>query len=838
MHLKRLDIIGFKSFVEASITFGPGITALVGPNGTGKSNLVDAILWALGEQSQKSLRIERMEDTIFNGAASKAPLGMAEVVLTLTDLPEDQPDVTIARRLFRNGQSEYAINKKICRLRDVRDLFFDLGTSSKGCTIIEQGTLDALLQSSAQDCRAMIEEAAGTMRYKKQRNATMQKIEASQGNLLRFRDLISELKRQQATLKRQAKAAEAYKAIHDEIRTLELSLLKHDHDDHRAHLDVIETQLALATEQEAALTTHVASIDANREYARNREAEAATQLSRAKDAATASNIRLERTLEAVERQHTLTSMCQDQLQHVTASLDQIEHHDHSDEMHQRACYTTLNALQHDVETTEATLASQESDLKDAQEQQRTIHTAIEQLRAKAMDVITAENTEAQSISALEAREQELIIRQERDKNDHETLTRTITGVKEQLHEFTTQVSHAEQRWEQYKKRAHEHGSILQTLQKSNARLTEEERAANEQVTALQSRRAALQGVLTEQWSTYGEQGPKLSGTGIRGTIAEVLQVPPQYERAVEVALGERLRGVVVDGHPQARDAIDILRNQGLSLGTFIPLHPRIHTNGTDPATTMPGIVASAREVVTTTMEFSPVIDYLLDRVMIVEDLNYALQLWEQSGSQPNNHVSHRPLFVTLTGEYVEAGGIVGVGSAPSAMGLLQRQREVKEIAGQISDANAHAATARSQCEALATRIQEHNRQKLEHEAIAREGEIQLVNAQKDKERIDQERHRLEIDRQRLTQSLEGNQRALASVADELAKARERKEILTKKPSGHRPAHRPTPAEKRDKRRQSSNQSRTGESHASCATYTPLAARWVTIRTRKLGTGSV
>ncbi|HHZ82526.1 MAG TPA: DUF2813 domain-containing protein, partial [Nitrospirales bacterium] len=320
MHLKQLDIIGFKSFVEASVTFGTGITALVGPNGTGKSNLVDAVLWALGEQSPKSLRVERMEDTIFNGAASKPPLGMAEVSLTLTGLPGDEPDVTISRRLFRDGQSEYAINKKACRLRDVRDLFFDLGASSKGCTVIEQGKLDALLQSSAQERRAMIEETAGTMRYKKQRAATMQKIEASRGNLLRLRDLIGELKRQQGTLKRQARAAETYKTIHDEIRTLELSLLKHDHDSHRDRLDTIETRLALAEEQETEQVTHLSHIGADRERARNRETEAATQLSHAKDAGTAAKIRLERALEAGERQYTLTSMCQAQLQQVATSL--------------------------------------------------------------------------------------------------------------------------------------------------------------------------------------------------------------------------------------------------------------------------------------------------------------------------------------------------------------------------------------------------------------------------------------------------------------------------------------------------------------------------------------
>ncbi|MBQ27151.1 MAG: chromosome segregation protein SMC [Nitrospiraceae bacterium] len=779
MHLKQLDIIGFKSFVEASVTFGLGITALVGPNGTGKSNLVDAVLWALGEQSPKSLRIERMEDTIFNGAASKPPLGMAEVALTLTDLPEGRPDVTISRRLFRDGQSEYAIDKKPCRLRDVRDLFFDLGASSKGCTVIEQGKLDSLLQSSAQERRTMIEEAAGTMRYKKQRTATMQKIEASRGNLLRLRDLIGELQRQQGTLKRQTRAAKTYKTVHDEIRTLELSLLKHDHDSHRDNLDTIETQLALAEEQDVKLRARLSNIDTDREHAQNREAKGTAQLSRAKDAATASKIRLERTLEALERQRTLTSMCQAQLQKATTSLTQIENDDHNDDVRRHTCQDTLDDVQHDVEATEVMLTSQESDLNHAQEHQRMIYAEIEQLHAKVTENITTESTEAQSISAMEARQQECIIRQEHDTKEHEALTHTIAHATKRQHDLVAQISEVEQQWKQQQASAHEHASMLQTLHESHTRLTGEERTTNEHATALQSRRSALQGVLAEQWSSYGEQGPKLSGTGIQGAIAEILQVPPQYERAIEVALGERLRGVVVDGHLQAQEAINLLRTQGLSLGTFIPLYPRLHTNGNDPAITLPGIIAIARDVVSTTLEFSQVIDYLLDRVMIVEDLSHALKLWEYNGNHPHDNPSHPMLFVTLAGEYVDAGGIVGVGSVLSAMGLLQRQREVKEIETQLTDARMHATAARNQREELAEQIQKHTRQQREHEANARAEEIQLVNLQKDKERTDHELHRFQADHQRLTQSIGTNRHALASIDQELTDTHRRKETLTK-----------------------------------------------------------
>ena len=471
-------------------------------------------------------------------------------------------------------------------------------------------------------------------------------------------------------------------------------------------------------------------------------------------------------------------MCHTQLQKAATSLTQIENDDLNDNVQQHTCQDTLDNVQHDIEVTKTTLTAQELDLAHAQKQQRTIYTEIEQLRAKAMENITAESTEAQSISAMEARQQEYVIRQERDTREYESLTHTIEKTTERQHELSTQISELEQQWQQHQENTHKHASVLQTVHESNTRLTDEGHATNENVTALQSHLSALQGVLEEQWSSYGEQGPKLSSAGIRGTIAEILQVPPQYERAIEVALGERLRGVVVDGHLQAQEAINLLRTQGLSLGTFIPLHPRLRANENDPVAPLPGIVAIARNVVTTTTEFNPVIDYLLDRVIIVENLNYALELWESSDNHSQNHLSHPMFFVTLAGEYVDAGGIVGVGSVLSSMGLLQRQREVKEIETQLADARTHAETIQNLLAELAEKIQEHTQQQQEHEANARTEEIQLVNLKKDKERTDHELHRSHEDHKRLTQSIETNQHALSSIDQELTNTHNRKETLT------------------------------------------------------------
>ncbi|MGH7235565.1 MAG: AAA family ATPase, partial [Nitrospiraceae bacterium] len=239
MYLKSLELTGFKSFVEAKIDFPRGLTTVVGPNGTGKSNVVDAMLWVLGEQSTKTLRSERMEDVIFNGTETRKPLGLAEVSLIVSGFADlkleglpglpaqlgECHEVMVTRRLFRNGDSEYLINKAACRLKDVRSLFLDTRAGNKGHTVIEQGRLDLILNASPQDRRELIEETAGIVRYKKQKAEALRKLDSTHQNLVRVRDIIAEVQRQLNSLERQARQARAYRRLLQEAKELEIRLL-------------------------------------------------------------------------------------------------------------------------------------------------------------------------------------------------------------------------------------------------------------------------------------------------------------------------------------------------------------------------------------------------------------------------------------------------------------------------------------------------------------------------------------------------------------------------------------------------------------------------------------
>src|SRR6266513_570354 len=226
MHLQSLELLGFKSFADKTIlNFHEGITAIVGPNGCGKSNVLDAVRWALGEQSAKSLRGDEMADVIFNGADTRKPVGIAEVSLTFSDCAEelgiDWHDVRVTRRVYRDGQSEYLLNKTPCRLRDINSLFADTGVGRSAYSMMEQGKIDLILSSRPEDRRAIFEEAAGITKYKTQKREALRKLEATEANLLRIGDVIKEVKRQIGSLQRQAGKARRYQTLLADLRTLD-----------------------------------------------------------------------------------------------------------------------------------------------------------------------------------------------------------------------------------------------------------------------------------------------------------------------------------------------------------------------------------------------------------------------------------------------------------------------------------------------------------------------------------------------------------------------------------------------------------------------------------------
>jgi chromosome segregation protein len=563
MRIKRLDIVGFKSFMDKTVVaFDEGVTGVVGPNGCGKSNVADAIRWVLGEQSARQLRGRSMEDVIFNGSESKPPLSMAEVMLTFeNDRPSEMPlqyqgfsEITVGRRLFRTGESEYLINKVPARLLDVGDLFMGSGVGRTAYSIIEQGRIGQIVSARPEDRRAIIEEAAGITKYKKRREAAERKMEATQQNLLRVADIVQELGKQLESLNRQARKAEKYKALKSQIREAELAHAAIRYLELTATRRAAELRHAELKADETELAARLREIDGVTEAERDRLADGERRLS-----------------ELVQRQHELESaerVSQVSVDAAARELDQIAERT-------RAQAAEVEALKDQAES----LAREREEL----ERQRDELQALGGAEA-------ARVAEAQGGIEELAREQGTLLGQiEAARGEASAALGRAAGHRSQLAQIDRQRVDGQHRLARNRAEADEIGQ--RTLQLDGSRSTyteklgktrqlklhlEEQRGAQEELLErtraefiqneaklitlreeLQDRRARLHSLqeVMRNYEGYGRgvrslmtragQDPSSEDRGVFGLVADVVSAPPEYETAVEAVLGDRLQYVIV-----------------------------------------------------------------------------------------------------------------------------------------------------------------------------------------------------------------------------------------------------------------------------------------------------
>jgi chromosome segregation protein len=699
MYLKSLDMLGFKSFAEAKIEFPEGVTAIVGPNGSGKSNVVDAILWVLGEQSTKTLRSEKMEDVIFNGTEVRKPLGMAEVSLVIGGLDQaamkleggsglpgqltEFQELMITRRLYRNGDSEYLINKTACRLKDIRSLLLDTRAGSKGHTVIAQGQIDQILNASPQDRRELIEETAGIIRYKKQKAEALRKLEATQQNLLRVRDIIAEVKKQLNSLERQARQARTYQNLQQEARGLEIELLTREFRALRAGLQEVEAEVVSLDQQEAGKAAEQARLTSDLEQARLRAISIGDAIGRIREELTRVEQQQAQALTAAEVERNRSQLFEQQQAQESAELDELVRS--QDEL-----AVTLHAIEASLASVEEEMGARERAVGGLeQEMERLLHqrgAAVAEEERGRGDVlqlaVLVANTE-QGITQLAARMQELAERGSRltaDQADLQAQRASAVGrhdvLRQEYGEADRLVTSLRTQQAGVQEDAFRVAGEIQSLDQLILRRSEE-------LAGVESRLEALRGVVREEMG-YGRQGTD-EGTalksceGVRDAVAEWLVIPHGMDRAVEAVLGERVRGWFVDEPSVARRVINFLQEKALGRGSFIPQHPR-WGNGPSAAwwaeiAGQPGVLGRAVDLVQTDAARTAARDCLFDRVVIVDSLDQAIRLWEQHAwTAPDG-----PVLVTLAGEVLDASGVVTGGQVEGGQGLLERRREVVEL---------------------------------------------------------------------------------------------------------------------------------------------------------------
>lgn len=691
MRIKRLDITGFKSFMERTVfSFDDGITGVVGPNGCGKSNVVDAIRWSMGEQSAKNLRGRGMEDVIFNGSETHAPLSMAEVTLTfgvdegdvLPDTLAGLPEVSVTRRLFRSGESEYQINKTTCRLLDITELFLGTGVGTRAYSIIEQGRVGQIVSARPEDRRSFIEEAAGITKYKARRRAAERKMEYTQQNLLRVNDIVAELGKRLDSLERQAKKAEKYKRLKAEMRDIELHASSHRWLELQAHKKVLDAQLSHLSQDERETYEQVKAMELD--IGGRREALAAEAV--ALEAASAEVYALESQvqLDAQNLKHWQEDLAATQQRVSAAELElaDVLARKADAEREKAEGLAELERMGVASREDEVTLEVREEELRRTSELLAEVTQRLEAERKELVDVAARVANHESRLTALQQRRAELEQRQARLGGELEVLKAEEAQLESARREVLERVEqHRAVTLELTQRRGEEEAS----LEKLREAFTENEVmviALREELADKRSRLSSLEEIQRNYEgfdrgvrAVMLKAGSEPKQIGVFGLVSDVVTAPPEFEKAIEAALGERLQHVIVETPERGYELVEYLKGLAEGRSTFLPVPAEV--TEPLPALESPDALAMALSQVQVADEVvRPVVSQLLSGVVLVADLDAARRLAPL-------HPAYT--FVTRDGEVVRPQGVVtgGVLEGP-AVGALQKKREIAELQSEVA----------------------------------------------------------------------------------------------------------------------------------------------------------
>ena len=722
MFLKRLDIQGFKSFPQrVRVDFGPGITSIVGPNGSGKTNIVEAIRWVLGEQNMRHLRGDTLEDVIFTGSAHRKPLGMAEVALTMFNnrgvLPSEYSELTISRRTFRNGQSEYSINKNLCRLRDVRDLFLDTGMGSHAYSLIERGMVDNVLSDESGHRRFLFEEAAGIMRYKTRKKEALQKLDLTLTDLTRVNDVVGEIEREVRSLARQVGKARRYGRLRDEIRAIDLGLAKADHDRFASGTASLRTERQRMENRRAELSGHLARHEAELEELKlellKREGEVrlaqeALGEHEAKGAALLNDVAVLRERrtnlsEKLEHARSEATRLKASVEEVRLAAARLEE--------ERA---RLERLQVETGGQEQSLAERLLSLGPALEERRGALTQRKQL---SLDLFQARVHQESSARALRGKHEDLSKRREELRAQLDALSREAETLRGTLDEIAIELRDTAEAVARAKQRVEEATAAIAAAETRIETHDEVEKRAREAHAGLEARHATLK-ELKESYEGYDQSvrwlvaGPSRPAR-ILGTVGDVLHASGEWLAALEAALGEAVQFIVAERSDAALQALKALEQSGEGRATFVALDRLSRARVaplSDEVLAAPGVRGPLLDHVRFEPGYIALAAFFLSGIIVVDSIQHGLDLMARFPDQ-------RLHFVTMRGERVVGPGIVYGGSGGTRAGsVLRREDELLELASEIERSAAALAETVAITEALRT---ERANAQAEHEQAGR-----------------------------------------------------------------------------------------------------------------------
>ncbi|MBN1847777.1 MAG: chromosome segregation protein SMC [Deltaproteobacteria bacterium] len=684
MKIKKLAISGFKSFMDRlELPFPIGISAVVGPNGCGKSNIVDAIRWAMGEQSAKQLRGRQMEDVIFNGAGEFKPMGMAEVSIVLENgdgsFPAefaDMKEISVTRRLYRSGESEYLLNNVPCRLKDIQEIFMDTGLGNRAYSIIGQGRIGSIVDQKPEETRVMLEEAAGITKYKRKVAESQRKLELTRANLLRVEDILSEVQSQMRSLKRQASKAKAFKTIGQEIQRLELVLnsnMYHEFKEELAHRNRSTDDLV---EQEVSLTTRFSNIQSQLENMsldldqKNSEISSLRQTYLSiKDAFNRKEAAIESLTNEKRMQQDLEIRLQNEQEDIQRRMMELDHEKISLEERIQNLKQAAVDLENETAMVDERLKTRKRLLQEIKEE-------YERAKDKVNSGKTKEAGLNQESGYLSKRIHEITdkrTRLEKEKEDAGLKMKDLLTASQGKNEIRQALVIKQQMIEQEIQEGQEHYEELARIEK-NAEM--ELKKAEAELNICQTRLSSLLS-LSENFEGYkvgvrtimkaDDLRPRNEGR-IMGLIADIIKVEPRYEQALEAVLADKLQYIIVKTLDDGKEAIDYLKSKAKGRSSFAALndlHPLTEEKGKDDFPLL-------RDLVSVSDPYRPLINLLLGNTTLVENLDQAITVWKNNGNGR--------CLVTLEGDMLDRTGVISGGKlANSAHGLLARKREIEEL---------------------------------------------------------------------------------------------------------------------------------------------------------------
>ena len=682
MYLKSLEVHGFKSFANKLVfEFHNGITAIVGPNGSGKSNVADAVRWVLGEQSAKQLRGGNMQDVIFSGTENRKPLSFASVSITLDNsdhkLPVDYNEVTVTRRLYRSGESEYLINGSGCRLKDIQEMFYDTGIGKEGYSIIGQGQIDKILSGKPEERRELFDEAAGIVKFKRRKATTLKKLDEERQNLVRVTDILSELTKQLGPLEKQSETARIYLAKREELKELDVNLFLLDHQRTGELLKELEEKLEQAQRE---LNEAQAAYDQTKiEYDRlEQELEDL-------------NHRLDTLKEEQQQNALLKQQYEGQVQvleeQISSGKQNSEHYqnrltalgedlDRRTQEKEKLAEDKLE-LQSRLKEIRASLSKETEALENIVSNVEECTQAVEDGKNEIIEILNSRATTKGKVQRFDAMLEQLNIRKAeisqrilRLKSEEEVLEKERLNAQKQ-YDAVTAVIHSTN--EECVRLDGEVQKLQDELKKQNSQMEIGQTAYHREASRLESLKN-----ITERYDGYGNSirrvmEQKNREPGIKGVVADIIHVQKDYEVAIETALGGSIQNIVTDNEQTAKRMIGFLKKNRFGRATFLPLSNISGRGGLNQRDVLsePGVVGTANTLVNADKEYSELVMYLLGRVLVVDNIDHAIAIGKK--------YRHSLRMVTIEGESLSPGGSMTGGAFKNNSNLLGRRREIEEL---------------------------------------------------------------------------------------------------------------------------------------------------------------